>query len=117
VQVSLLEDAHSTVRSNGRAEGIKTQLAALTVRARGLHSAAAFIAMPTEHGRSMPRTARRSAQDTNTAVAGEPRASAISNGAFRVSDSVSTPKDLISRAIAWPACAPSTFRHALTGRP
>lgn len=31
--------------SNGRAEGINTQLAALTVRARGFHSAAAFIAM------------------------------------------------------------------------
>ena len=30
--------------SNGRAEGINTQLAALTVRARGFHSAA-FIAM------------------------------------------------------------------------
>ena len=31
--------------SNGLAEGINTQLAALTVRARGFHSAAAFIAM------------------------------------------------------------------------
>jgi transposase len=31
--------------SNGRAEGINTQLAALTVRARGFHSAGAFIAM------------------------------------------------------------------------
>jgi transposase len=31
--------------SNGRAEGVNTQLAALTVRARGFHSAAAFIAM------------------------------------------------------------------------
>jgi transposase len=31
--------------SNGRAEGINTQLAALTARARGFHSAAAFIAM------------------------------------------------------------------------
>jgi transposase len=31
--------------SNGRAEGINTQLAALSVRARGFHSAAAFIAM------------------------------------------------------------------------
>jgi transposase len=31
--------------SNGRAEGADTQLAALTVRARGFHSAAAFIAM------------------------------------------------------------------------
>ena len=31
--------------SNGRAEGINTQLAALTARARGFHSAEAFIAM------------------------------------------------------------------------
>ena len=31
--------------SNGRAEGINTQLAALTARARGFHSADAFIAM------------------------------------------------------------------------
>ena len=31
--------------SNGRAEGINTQLAALTARARGFHSAGAFIAM------------------------------------------------------------------------
>lgn len=31
--------------SNGRAEGINTQLAALTSRARGFHSAGAFIAM------------------------------------------------------------------------
>jgi transposase len=33
------------VRSNGRAEAINTQLAALTARARGIHSAGAFIAM------------------------------------------------------------------------
>jgi transposase len=31
--------------SNGRAEGVNTQLAALTTRARGFHSATAFIAM------------------------------------------------------------------------
>ena len=31
--------------SNGRAEAINTQLAALTARARGFHSADAFIAM------------------------------------------------------------------------
>ena len=31
--------------SSGRAEGINTQLAALTARARGFHSAEAFIAM------------------------------------------------------------------------
>ena len=31
--------------SNGRAEGINTQLADLTIRARGFHSAEAFIAM------------------------------------------------------------------------
>jgi transposase len=36
-------DGHGV--SNGRAEGVNTQLAALTTRARGFHSAAAFIAM------------------------------------------------------------------------
>ncbi len=41
----LIWNTLDTGTTNGRVEGTNTQLAALTVRARGFHSAAAFIAM------------------------------------------------------------------------